>query len=133
MNYRGDCLTDTQFHGSLYKSVDFDISLFFSVIFVLMACLRMPVVSLVVALAFLCPLRGKWLDRVPSDFVPSGGRGVLAVACDMDFHLPAHFNSYKMFMLRQIMSYYDSGILILLSMKFNYFEFIPNTCKPATF
>ena len=84
--------------------------------------------SFVVILAFLCPLRGKWLELKVilcplagyTNF--SSGYGFLLI------------NRVKMLMLRQIMStYYDSSILILLSMKFNYCEFMLNICKPATF
>ena len=70
--------------------------------------------SFVVILAFLCPLRGKWLE-------------LQVILCPLAVYTNLNsgygfllINRVKMLMLRQIMStYYDSSILILLSMKFN--------------
>ena len=82
----------------------------------------------VVILAFLCPLRGKWLEF---HVILCPLAGYTSRSLGYGFLLTKRV---KMFMVRQIMSYYDSSILILLSMKFNYYcEFMLNVCKPATF
>lgn len=96
-----------------------------------MACFRMPIVSFVVILAFLCPLRGKWLD-FQVILCPVAG----ITSRSLGYGLLRIFNRVrtlpKMFMLRQMMSCYYSGILILLSMKFNYCEFM-TLARPLPF